>query len=211
MQSIRKAKERQGRNKGGWQRRTLPPRYQGSTIRARELNCRVRYGTGCTLTALATNNLRLSPVRSSLTGENRRSLASRIQCAVLTHSFFVCYCSWFALLCSANTRLLRQSTYFPVSHLQKPSTISTGWLQTLLSLHLRPIKLVVFQRSYFLIEMGSLILRSVSHLDAFSGYQLRSLLLGYATGVTTDSQALRPPRSSRTRGSSPQTPNAHSG
>ena len=149
---------------------------------------------------------------SSLTGSIRRSLVSRIQCAVLfTHSFFVT-----VLVCVASFRkysfyFSRQSTYFPVSHLQKPSTISTGWLQMLPSLHLRPIKLVVFQRSYFLIEMGSLILRSVSHLDAFSGYQLRSLLLGYATGVTTDSQALRPPRSSRTRGSSPQTPNAHSG
>jgi len=81
----------------------------------------------------------------------------------------------------------------------------------LLPFHLRPIQLVVSQRSYFLIEMGSLILRSVSHLDAFSGYQLRRLLLGCATGVTTDSQALRPPRSSRTRGSAPQTPYAHSG
>ena len=100
---------------------------------------------------------------------------------------------------------------FPRITFQKPSTISTGRLQTLLPFHLRPIQLVVSQRSYFLIEMGSLILRSVSHLDAFSGYQLRRLLLGCATGVTTDSQALRPPRSSRTRGSAPQTPYAHSG
>jgi hypothetical protein len=128
---------------------------------------------------------------------------------LLTHSHSVLLrlrglCAYSSLL-SSPEYLLPRITY------QKPSTISTGWLKTLLSLHLRPIKLVVFQRSYFLIEMGSLILRSVSHLDAFSGYQLRSLLLGYATGVTTDSQALRPPRSSRTRGSSPQTPNAHSG
>lgn len=113
--------------------------------------------------------------------------------------------------CILVSRTLRQSTNFPVPHVQKPSTISTGRLQTLLPFHLRPIQLVVFKRSYFLFEMGSLILRSVSHLDAFSGYQLRRLLLGYATGVTTDSQALRPPRSSRTRGSSPQTPYAHSG
>ena len=42
-------------NNGGWQRPTLPRRYQRSTIGARELNCRVRDGTGWTLTALATN------------------------------------------------------------------------------------------------------------------------------------------------------------
>ena len=109
------------------------------------------------------------------------------------------------------SRTLRSEYLLPRITFQKPSTISTGRLQTLLPFHLRPIQLVVSQRSYFLIEMGSLILRSVSHLDAFSGYQLRRLLLGCATGVTTDSQALRPPRSSRTRGSAPQTPYAHSG
>ena len=35
-------------------------------------------------------------------------------------------------------------------HLAKPSTISTGRLQPLLTVHLRPIKLVVFERSYSL-------------------------------------------------------------
>jgi len=54
-------------------------------------------------------------------------------------------------------------------------------------------------------------LRRVSHLDAFSGYLFRRSLLGYAVGTTTDTRALRPPRSSRTRGSSSQIPNAHSG
>jgi hypothetical protein len=44
-----------GGEKGGWQRRTLPPRYQGSTIRAGELNDRVREETGWTLAAPATN------------------------------------------------------------------------------------------------------------------------------------------------------------
>ena len=42
-------------SKRGWQRRTLPPRLQGSTIRAHELNDRVRDGAGWTLMALATN------------------------------------------------------------------------------------------------------------------------------------------------------------
>ena len=52
-----KKRKQERRSEGGWQRRTLPPRYHGSTIRARELNDRVRNGTGCTLTALATNYL----------------------------------------------------------------------------------------------------------------------------------------------------------
>jgi hypothetical protein len=51
-------KTRREREQMGWQRRTLPPSYPGSTIRAGELNCRVRDGTGWTLTALATNTHR---------------------------------------------------------------------------------------------------------------------------------------------------------
>lgn len=39
----------------GWQPRTLPPRFQGSTIRACGLNDRVRNGTGWTPTAFVTN------------------------------------------------------------------------------------------------------------------------------------------------------------
>ena len=91
------------------------------------------------------------------------------------------------------------------------STISTGLLHTLLHFHIRPIKLVVCQRSYFLQGMGYLVLRWASHLDAFSGSPIQSSLPGYATGVTTGTRALRPSRSSRTRDSSSQTPNAHSG
>jgi hypothetical protein len=94
---------------------------------------------------------------------------------------------------------------------KKPSTISTGQLQLLPAFHLPPIKLVVSQRSYSLKEMGYLVLRWASHLDAFSGYPVRRLLLGYAVGTTTDTQELRPSRSSRTRDSSSQIPNAHSG
>ena len=55
----------------------------------------------------------------------------------------------------------------------KPSTISTAQLNTLLYLHLPPIKLVVYQRSYPLPlrgRMGDLILGRASHLDAFSAY-----------------------------------------
>jgi hypothetical protein len=93
----------------------------------------------------------------------------------------------------------------------KPSTISIGWLHALLHVHLRPIQLVVCQRSYELKALGSLILRSVSRLDAFSGSLVQRWLPGAALGNTTGTPALCPPRSSRTRGSASQTSNAHSG
>ena len=51
----------------------------------------------------------------------------------------------------------------------KRSDVSTGRLNTLLCVHLPPIKLVVFQRPYSL-RISDLVLRQVSHLDAFSGY-----------------------------------------
>ena len=51
---------------------------------------------------------------------------------------------------------------------------------------------------------GELISRGASHLDAFSGYPVRTWLPGSAAGATTGTPEVRPPRSSRTRGSSSQ-------
>ena len=48
-------------------------------------------------------------------------------------------------------------------------TISTGQLNALLHLHLRPIDVVVFHG-----PQGYLVLRGASRLDAFSGYPFRS-------------------------------------
>ncbi len=48
-------------------------------------------------------------------------------------------------------------------------TISTGQLNALLRLHLRPIDVVVFHG-----PQGYLVLRGASRLDAFSGYPVRS-------------------------------------
>src|SRR5512135_344746 len=59
--------------------------------------------------------------------------------------------------------------------------------------------------------MGELILRHASHLDAFSGYHCPTWLPSGAPGGTTGTPAVGPPRSSRTRGSSPQLSYAHSG
>ena len=57
--------------------------------------------------------------------------------------------------------------------------------------------------------MGGLILEGASRLDAFSAYPFRTWLPSCATGVTTGAPSVRPPRSSRTEGSSPQTSCAH--
>ena len=100
---------------------------------------------------------------------------------------------------------------FPVPYTtQKPSIISTGLLNTLLYFHLRPIQQVVSLRSYTF-QSRELILKRVSHLDAFSGYLFRTWLLSGAPGGTTDTPEVRPPRSSRTRGSPSQFSFAHSG
>src|SRR5437588_4712964 len=90
-----------------------------------------------------------------------------------------------------------------------PRPISTGLLQTLPSFQIRPINLVVYQGSYSLKGMGELISRPASRLDAFSGYPIRTYLISYALGRTTDTPEVRSSRSSRTRDKSSQLSNAH--
>ena len=90
-----------------------------------------------------------------------------------------------------------------------PRSISIGQLNTLLCLHLRPIKLVVCKWPYSIKWMGYLILKHVSRLDAFSVYHSRTRLLSYAPGGTTDAPEVRPTRSSRTKVSPSQISNAH--
>jgi len=94
---------------------------------------------------------------------------------------------------------------------RKASAISTRRLHPLPSFHLGPIKPVVSRWPYPVIPVGDLILGWASRLDAFSGYPVRTWLPGGAAGATTGSPEVRPPRSSRTRGSTPQVPCAHSG
>ena len=59
--------------------------------------------------------------------------------------------------------------------------------------------------------MGGLILRGASRLDAFSVYPFQTWLLCHAVGTTTDTPAVCPSRSSRTKDSSPQTSCARAG
>ena len=85
-----------------------------------------------------------------------------------------------------------------------PRPISTGRLNTLLRLHLRPINVVVYHGPYLVNPVGNLILERASHLDAFSAYPFRRSLTSRALGRTTGTRELRPSRSSRTRDSLPQ-------
>ncbi|PKY90789.1 hypothetical protein CYJ27_08120 [Aerococcus christensenii] len=55
-----------------------------------------------------------------------------------------------------------------------PRPISIRPLHLLLGFHSEPIYLIVFQGSYSLIEMGNLISRGASRLDAFSAYPVHT-------------------------------------
>ena len=58
---------------------------------------------------------------------------------------------------------------------QAARPISTGKLKALLPVHTRPINLVVYKGSLDpLARMGNLVLGSVSRLDAFSVYRIRT-------------------------------------
>ena len=137
-----------------------------------------------------------------------RYVAGYTHAPMVTNLTFLIYFPEFQYVFLYLTRV-RKTSLFPTSRI-KPSIISTGLLKPLLTFHLRPIKQVVSLRSYTF-QSRELILKRVSHLDAFSGYLCRTWLLSGAPGGTTDTPEVRPPRSSRTRGSSSQFSFAHSG
>ncbi len=83
--------------------------------------------------------------------------------------------------------------------------IRTARLKGLPLLYLRPIDVVVFHG-----PRRGLVSRSVSRLDAFSGYPFRTWPPGRAAGATTGSPEVRPSRSSRTRDGSSQASYTHS-
>ena len=101
--------------------------------------------------------------------------------------------------------------HFRVSSWSSPRPISNGQLHTLLYFHLRPIYLVVSKGTYFFERMGDLILEGASRLDAFSVYPFPAWLPGCEPGGSAGAPEAGPPRSSRTKGSSPQISCAHAG
>ena len=70
--------------------------------------------------------------------------------------------------------------------------------------------LIVFKGTY-LSRRGGLILEGASRLDAFSVYPFPAWLPSYGPGGPAGAPEAGPPRSSRTKGSSPQTSCAHAG
>ena len=109
-----------------------------------------------------------------------------------------------AFTVSQAKRLPLAGAVHPGRQRSSPRLISTGRLNALPHLHPRPINLVIYKESYQVNPVGDLILGPVSRLDAFSVYPLRTWLSSRATGATTGTPAVRPPRSSRTKGRTPQ-------
>ena len=102
----------------------------------------------------------------------------------------------FAVVMPSHHRMVGCVSCFPVS---------TGRLHPLRGFHVRPIDHVFCMGgSKTRGSYGILILERASRLDAFSGYPFRTQPTGGATGVTTGVPEVRPPRSSRTMGRSPQ-------
>ena len=119
---------------------------------------------------------------------------------------------------STNTRPRRPTSVPRAFHSEhehrsnpSPRPISTGLLNTLLCVHIRPINVVVYHGPYLVDPVRSLILELVSRLDAFSAYPFRRSLTSRALGRTTGTRELRPSRSSRTRDSLPQASSGCSG
>ena len=128
-----------------------------STIGATVLNFRVRDGTGCFTCAVATKPRKILILWRLPEIQSIPSLYTR--CMLLISSFAY-----------RPEGYLRQVVTLSVTGTnQAYRTISTGQLNALLRLHLRPIDEVVY-----LGPQGYLVLRGASRLDAFSGYPVRS-------------------------------------
>ena len=116
---------------------------------------------------------------------------------------------------TTSTSILISPAFLPVSSLVSPKSsprpISTAKLHMLPCFHRRPIYPVVSRGPYFLLGMGTFVLRGASRLDAFSVYPVRTSLPCYALGRTTVAPVVRPLRSSRTRSSSSHDSFAHDG
>ena len=123
-----------------------------STIGVEALNGQVRNGTGCIAFAMTTKPRRYRRRCIATSNQHRRALRD-------------VHCPGRTLLVYA---VLSRNLAVTGSN-QAYRTISTGQLNALLHLHLRPIDVVVFHG-----PQGYLVLRGASRLDAFSGYPVRS-------------------------------------
>ncbi len=149
------------------------------------LNFRVRDGTGC-FTCAMTTKPRKSPCRLSCFAGKRRGGRQRLLLAkgALPLGYIINQhrdlalrryptqgqCMLLVLFDRLPLRYLRRRACLSITGSnQAYRAISTGQLNALLRLHLRPIDVVVFHG-----PQGDLVLRGASRLDAFSGYPVRS-------------------------------------
>ena len=174
-----------------WQLPILPGAWP-STLGVRELNFCVRDGNRWILSAIVTTMVYkvLSHVISWYPwGFSARTHLFSLHIRKLTTTYQISY-AWLAFLLWNHSLFVIQDSYFfvflnycwdqaldlLVSVSYTSYNASTSDLSTLSSI--RGLTL----------SMGYLILRSVSHLDAFSVYLLRTSLPCRATGVTTGAQ-----------------------
>src|SRR6056297_2617425 len=95
--------------------------------------------------------------------------------------------------------------YTGINGKSSPRLISTGQLNMLPHLHLRPIYLIIYHESYLVTTSGIPCLEASFTLRCFqrlSSTHIATQL--YAPGGTTDTPAVCPSRSSRTKDSSSQ-------
>ena len=120
--------------------------------RLRKLNYRVRDGNGCDLSDLVAGRSAWDLLRA------QHALSwSTCKSGDLT-------AAWSEVETSDRERWI---------YVAKHTSISTGQLNTLLCLHIRPIDLVVFHGTLALYVPRNLILERASRLDAFSVYPFR--------------------------------------
>ena len=126
----RRAPEGARTSKMSRRRPTLPPRYRDSTIGAGGLNFRVRNGTGCFPSAMATET---EPLERPASPSPVSAIAREISEG-----------------CEPRARPCGRASEPNSEREQKPSPrpISTGRLNTLPCVHLRPIYLVVCEGPY---------------------------------------------------------------
>ena len=173
---------------------TLPHAPACSTIGAGRLNFRVRYGTGCFPSAMATGTVSDTGRRSPLAGvscpcvQNNTvdaSTSSHGPRSPLVSRGRVCVASLSAVWDRSAPRLaaLPRPTHQPGG---LPGALpARGW--------------------------GILILKRASRLDAFSGYHFPTWPTSHAPGGTTGTPEVGPSRSSRTEDSPSQDSYARSG
>ena len=134
-----------------------------STIAAAALNFRVRDGIGCFARAMATKPEKKHTPRTLMWMRG----VSGARPGACSHA------NWLWVSPDYPKSLLLVG-FFLISLVvtgsnQAYRAISTGQLNALLRLHLRPIDVMVYHGS-----QGDLVLRGASRLDAFSGYPVRS-------------------------------------